>query len=500
MSADHTDRTLCLLSPAWPLEVARRRGRVPAGEAVFVISAAQQVLCSSRLASAAGVRTGMRRKEAESLCPQAVVLEDDPGAEASAFEPVTRAVEEVVPRVEVAEAGLLYVPTGGAVRWYGGEDPLARAVLASARHAGAPHARIGVAGGPFLARLAARAAPEADPVRLVDPADGTFLAGLSVRVLDDPDLAASLRWLGIDTLGAFAALPRDAVTARFGARGLAAHRLACGEDRLPAPRVPAEDLVFADSYDPPLVSLEATAFAARKLAARVVSALGDLGTNTYRVDIEAQAEDGTVRSRTWRAADPFDEAALAERIRWQITAWADGPGLTGGLFRLTVTPSDLSSAGRQLALGDGRSAAEADRALSRVQAMLGPDAVLQARLDGGRDVAERVRWYRWSEPAPPPRRDPTLPWPGQIPPPAPSLVPPEPVRLHVECDDGIPVRVRLGARWEPVLSWAGPWRRHERWWSADAPAPAAYYQLVTAAGALLATARGDQFFVTGVYD
>jgi protein ImuB len=443
----------------------------------------------------------MRRKEAESLCPQAIVLEADPCAEASAFEPVTRAVEEVVPRVEVAEAGLLYVPTSGAVRWYGGEEPLARAVLTSAREAGAPHARIGVAGGPFLARLAARAAPRADPVRVLDPSDGSFLAGLTVGVLDDPDLAASLRWLGIEKLGAFAALPRDAVTARFGARGLAAHRLACGEDRLPAPRVPLTDLVFADSYDPPLISLEATAFAARALAARVVAALAELGTNTYRVEIEAQAEDGTVRCRTWRAADPFDDVALAERIRWQISAWADGPGLTGGLFRLAVTPFDLSSAGRQLALGDGRSAAEAARALSRVQAMLGPDAVLQARLDGGRDIAERVRWYRWSEAAPPPRRDPTLPWPGRIPPPAPSLVPPETTPLHVECDDGIPVRVRLGARWEPVLSWAGPWRRHERWWTGgDAPAPAAYYQLVTAVGALLATARDGRFYVSGVYD
>jgi hypothetical protein len=30
-----------------------------------------------------------------------------------------------------------------------------------------------------------------------------------------------------------------------------------------------------------------------------------------------------VRTRTWRSADPFDEAILAERVRWQLGAWLD---------------------------------------------------------------------------------------------------------------------------------------------------------------------------------
>ena len=35
--------------------------------------------------------------------------------------------------------------------------------------------------------------------------------------------------------------------------------------------------------------------------------------------------------------------------------------------------------------------------------------------------------------------------------------------VTIEWDEGFPTRVRLGSRWEEVLSWAGPWRRSTAW-------------------------------------
>ncbi len=219
----------------------------------------------------------------------------------------------------------------------------------------------------------------------------------------------------------------------------------------------------------------------------------------HRVEIEAESAAGEVRSRTWRSADPFSEAEVAERVRWQVRAWVESGGVPGGMVRLRLCPADRSDRGRPLQLGDdAASEAEARRALARAQALVGPDAVLQARPQGGRDPGERVRWHRWGEDPPAPDRDPRAPWPGRLPEPSPALVPPRPRLVEVEWDGGFPTRVRLGSRWEPVLAWAGPWRRTGRWWEGEGAADR--YQIVTSAGAFLCEAREGVCYLTGVYD
>ena len=85
-----------------------------------------------------------------------------------------------------------------------------------------------------------------------------------------------------------------------------------------------------------------------------------------------------------------------------------------------------------------------------------------------------------------------------MPDPAPALVPPEPRPVEIEWEDGMPTRVRMRSRWEPVLSWAGPWRKVGRWWEGE---PAAdRYQIVTSVGALLCEVREGATYVMGVYD
>ena len=58
--------------------------------------------------------------------------------------------------------------------------------------------------------------------------------------------------------------------------------------------------------------------------------------------------------------------------------------------------------------------------------------------------------------------------------------------------------MRLSTRWEPVLAWAGPWRRLGKWWAEEKPS--ALYQIVTSAGAMLCRVTGDRTSVVGVYD
>ena len=452
------------------------------------------MVAATSVAVAAGVCVGMRRREAEALCPTAVTLVADPGAEAAAFEPVAQAIEAVVPRMELAAPGLAYMPTAGAVRYYGTEEALV-GKMAAAVEVVAPRGRFGLADGPFAARLAADSAIDG-PLIVGDTA--RFLAGLDVSTLGFDELVETFRWLGVGTLGDLASLPRAAIASRFGPVGLEAHRIASGEDRSVEPRRITDEIVAEDLFDPPLEDFERAAFAARALAGRLLAAVAPIGAKPHRVEVEAESALGEVRSRTWRSAHAFSEVELAERVRWQVRAWVESGGVPGGIVRIRLSPADLSDLGRQLRLDeDAASEDDARRALSRAQGLIGPDAVLQAVPQGGRDPGERVHWYRWGE-EPGALIDPKAPWPGRLPEPSPALVPPDPRPFEVEWEGGFPVRVRLGSRWEPVLGWAGPWRRTGRWWEGE---PAAdRYQIVTSAGAFLCEVRVGKCWLVGVYD
>lgn len=485
-------RILCVWYPDWPL----RRPDAPPDEPCQVVDAAGLIVAADPIAQQAGVRIGMRRREAEAVCPTAVTLVADPGAETAAFEPVVAMVESLVPRVEVVHPGLLFVPVAGAVRYYGGERALVARIEAELDRLRVRGGRLGLADGPFGARMAAEAAV-GSPV-IVDDTVG-YLAGLDVSVIGVDELVATFRWLGIATLGDLSRMPREAIASRFGPEGARAHRVASGDDRPVFPRRIPDGFAVEDEFDPPLMDLERSAFAARNLAARLMDGLLPRGGIPYLVEVEATSAGGDVRTRVWRSSHPFSEDEVAERIRWQLRAWVESHGIPGGIRRLRVVPGDLSDQGRQLRIDeDVASQEDARRALIRAQALVGPDAVLQAVPQGGRDPGERVRWFRWGEDAGPAVRDPAAPWPGAVPGPPPALTPPQGRPIAIEWDEGFPTRVRLGSRWVEVLSWAGPWRRTGRWW--DGEQAADRYQMVTSAGAFLCEVIGGEAFVTGVYD
>jgi protein ImuB len=330
-----------------------------------------------------------------------------------------------------------------------------------------------------------------------------FLSGLDLGTLRESmggeEMIETFRWLGIATLGDLARLPRETLASRFGTPGLAAHRLASGEDRLVDPRDIPPDLAVEMSFEDPLETLDAVAFAGRNLAEKLLRRLRSAGVAPHTVTITARAAHGQDRSRVWRSADPFTERALSDRVWWQLRAWVETARVPGGISALEIVPDDLSGEGRQLSLlTDESSAIEAERALARAQALLGPDGVLQARAQGGRMPGEQVAWSRWGEPEQARERDEDAPWPGATPSPAPALVPPRLDPIEVEWDGGMPTRVRLGSRWEPVLTWSGPWRLNGRWWVGEGDADR--YQIVTSVGAFLCVVSGGRAFLAAVYD
>ena len=105
--------------------------------------------------------------------------------------------------------------------------------------------------------------------------------------------------------------------------------------------------------------------------------------------------------------------------------------------------------------------ARAARGLAAVQDLLGPDGVVTARLQGGRGPAQRARFVTWNGRES--HDDTTLgaPWPGQIPPPAPAVVHPAPLRAELADAHGQPVSVSgrglLTATPDRLSVERGPW-------------------------------------------
>ncbi len=104
------------------------------------------------------------------------------------------------------------------------------------------------------------------------------------------------------------------------------------------------------------------------------------------------------------------------------------------------------------------------------------------------------------------------PWPGQIPPPAPVVVHPTPLRAELVGTDGEPVAVsarglltgvpcRLSVEetpWSAVTAWAGPWPSDERWWSRSRQRSARLQAVIGSAAHLLLVERG-RWWVEATY-
>ena len=408
-------RTLLLWCPDWPVLAAEIVDGVPATGPVAVLHANRVIACSER-ARAEGVRRGLRRREAQGRCPQLTVVDHDPGRDARAFEPVVAAVEEVAAGVEVIRPGACALAARGPSRYLGGEEAAAERIVEHVAQSCAVESQVGIADGVFAAGLAARDG------RIVPPG-GTpeFLAARPVEALGRPALTDLLRRLGVRTLGDFAALPAGDVLARFGFDGALAHRLAAGRDHRPlAVRQPPADLTVTAGYDEPVDRVDAAAFAARTLAEQLHERLAAYGLACTRLGIEAVTAHGQELHRVWRHDGLLTAAAIADRVRWQLDGWLSGSTRRGGarparptagIIRLRLVPDGvLAQAGLQPGLwGEtGEERERAHRALSRVQGILGPEAVVTAVLGGGRSPADQVRLVPWGDerlparPGPPP--------------------------------------------------------------------------------------------------
>jgi protein ImuB len=335
-------------------------------------------------------------------------------------------------------------------------------------------------------------------------------------VLDRPELADLLRRLGVRTLGDFAALPSGHVAGRFGADGALAHRLARGEEPRPvAPVRAAADLSVRAGFDPPAERAEQVVFAAKRLAGDLHAGLAAAGLACVRLEVAVGFADGNVQRRLWRH-EGLSALAVAERVRWQLSAWqgASADAVWGGVAWVELAPDQLvPDEGRQESLW-GRAAVteRITRAADRVQALLGHRGITRPVLAGGRGPGERV--VRVPVGDLPPEGRPDGPWPGRVTGPAPAVVPAAPPAVELLDASGGPVvvsaRCEVSAppaalvfrgRRSAVTGWTGPWPADEHWWDPAAARRRARFQVTTDDGAAyLLAVEGGRWHIEAVYD
>lgn len=497
MSQGVRHRSLVVWCPDWPVVAAQHEGSQPESgrgvdarpeqTAVAVVDRGAVHACSAA-ARVEGVRRGMRKRDAVARCPQLVLVDHDPVIETRAFERVLRAIEEVAPGVEPLRPGLcaLRVPS----RFYGGEPEAAAVVAERCVRAGVWDVRFGVADGVFAAEQAARRAPVQECV--VVPAGGSapFLAPLAVGVLEDAVMVGLLRRLGITTLGGFAALGVTDVATRFGTTGARAHRLARGLERSPSGgRRPPPELTREVTFSPGLETIEPIAFSARQTTEAFVAELAHQGLVCTTVLVEVVTERDHLIARRWSHPRWFDAVDLVDRLRWQLQADPAPDPVALVRFVPDVVES-IGDRGDRL-LGSAPDE-QVERAVARVQGLLGYDGVLTVDVQGGRDPAARQLLTPWGE-QPVRRRPGDQPWPGHVPGPPPSRVFDPPLAAEVLDAERRPVgvsargvvsapparfRPQPAGPWRSVSAWGGPWSGADPWWEGGRPRRSSRWQLL----------------------
>lgn len=355
------------------IELARRPDLY--GRPVIVGRWDEHVVAASQEAAELGVAPGMALRQAEHLCPQAVFVLPDEEAVARIRELISTALYDLAPVIEVRDEGVAWLDLEGVVR--AGEA--IRETRRRLRKAIGAEPRLGLAPGPFCARLAAARSRPGRLLRVEDARD--FMAPLSYRELPlDAEQLERLHLLGLRTLGAVAAIGPRELESQLGLAGRHAVQLARGNE--PFALQPWHPPMFTSAhrqFGDPIEDREALLFVARALCGDLADELGLRGAGAKLVRVRLRFESAEEERRESLVRHPLSSTAeLFGLIGGWIKEWRPRAPIAELWIELPV----LEAAGRrQLRLwsgGDG-TAEEVVAALERIQERFGDEVVHRVR-------------------------------------------------------------------------------------------------------------------------
>jgi len=314
----------------------------------------------------------MALRHAEHLCPQATFVLPDEEAVVRIRELLSAALYDLAPVVEVRDEGVAWLDLEGVVGWGESIREMRRRLLKAIGR----EPRLGLAPGPFSARLAAATARPGKLMRVEDGRE--FLAPLPSHVLPlDSEQLERLDLLGLRTLGAVAAIGLRELESQLGRDGRHAVMLARGlePDLLEAWRPPMFTSAHRQFGDP-VEDREALLFVARALCGDLAEELGLRGAGAKHVRVTLGFESADSESRESIVRHPLSSAA---ELFGLVGAWIKEWQPKAPIAELWIELPVLEGAGRrQLRLwagGDG-SSEEVTAALERLQERFGDEIVV----------------------------------------------------------------------------------------------------------------------------
>ena len=464
---------------------------------------ALRVVFASGAAQREGIRAGMTLAAARALLPALRDGLHDAVAEAGALSSLAESFLRFAPAFMLSAPDGLWLDASAA-SLFGGEAGLVDRVEAQARTAGY-RARVVLASELFTARALARFGA-ATRACVAPGGSERALAVLPLQALEDaPEVVASLRALGLSTLGELSALQPTQVISRLGAPGLRAQRLVRGQDETRLlPAVLPEVVEEVRTLEAPAESLEPLLFALKSTLDRLSARLRGRQRAAVRLTLTLVLEPtGPYPVPLALARPTTDPKLLLDLVRHRLeSVRLDAPVAT-----LVVTVNEsCEDHGQQGVLGDSPSGdAALETVLARLATALGPEALGSPVLaDDHRPEAAHA-----SGPFRPPHREPGMFAEARRSPPAPPSSPPAPGgRLrsgagapHVQAQpdwqlerplrllpgEGEPIEVEMDAlgalrsarvlgKRRRVLAVAGPERLGGQWWT-QTPFQRDYYRV-----------------------
>ncbi|WP_448662938.1 DUF6504 family protein [Sphingomonas sp. CJ20] len=278
-------------------------------------------------ARALGLFPGMALAQARAQVAGLDIRPADPEGDRAALRRLAlRAARRWCPLVMLdGDDGLLLDLTGTA-HLFGGEGRMARRIVRFLARAGFT-ARIAIADTPGAAHALARhtAGGLCPPGRQAEALADLPVAALRV----EPRAVELLQRLGVERIGALAAMPRAPLTRRFGSALTLRLDQALGALPEPfTPIVPTEQIVVTQRFAEPIATAEAIAHWMGMLVPRLVAALAQAGLGARRIELVAERVDGVPQCVTIGLARPNrDPAHLLRLLTRRIEGIEPGYGI-----------------------------------------------------------------------------------------------------------------------------------------------------------------------------
>jgi protein ImuB len=408
-SAGAAPRILALCVPDLSLQRVQRARAMAAVERRAAVPLAVEregrILSCDPEARARGVRPGDPVAQACAACADLEVVPADVAADRAILESLAEALLALAPCVELASPDALLVDASGAHLLApdgpGGELELLRRANALAGELGL-RCRTALANGRAPARALARHGGGATPV--APAALGEALAGLPLEALElAAPLAKRFAAVGLRTAGDLARIPADTLAHRFGVAGVAAWRLARGDDPTPlVPFVPTRLPEERVELDAPVDRAEPLLFVLKRMSDLLATRLAGRGLGATRLQLRLRLDPAGEERLDVALAVPSCAATRWLLVLRERLAELRLPGSVVALA--LIVAQGAPAAPEQLVAGDRPDRLLAlETVLARLQARLGHGALFAAT------PADRHRPEAAYLPAafePPPRAEP----------------------------------------------------------------------------------------------